>query len=282
MARLAIRNLYHPRNYTALDKDLATLIYEYGGDALLHALHNSPFALPTRFTIADQRRKLSLCITVGNVKMRDILKNIEMLFKDVDAREKVLHTLSQDEIAGDGRLCYLDATDKIAGLCEHATIELKTFKMGSDLTSVHAAVKAVRDGRIHVGKEFSVAAISRHAATDYGAKPIFLMPTCKHSSWQTAAINIQMFVAGWKLSPYGEIRHGPLAAIASDGDPNRTAALHLICMEREVKAGDPLHEYVSGLPGLNLFTSADFLTEEFDPKHNWKCTLPDFNLSFLF
>jgi hypothetical protein len=54
-------------------------------------------------------------------------------------------------------------------------------------------------------------------------------------------------------------------------------------MEREVKAGDPLHEYVSGLAGLNLFTSVDFLTEEFDPKHNWKCTLPDFNfISFLF
>ncbi|KAF8177151.1 hypothetical protein K438DRAFT_2042191, partial [Mycena galopus ATCC 62051] len=273
MVRLAIRNSYHPRNYTALDKDLAILIYEYGGDSLLHALQNSPFALPTRFTIADQRRKLSLGITVGSVKMRDILKNIEMLFKDIDTGGdgKVLHTLSQDEIAGDGRLCYLDATDEIAGLCEHATTELETFKMGSDLTSVHAAVKAVRDGRVHVGKEFSVAAISRHAATDYGARPIFLMPTCKHSSWQTAAINLQMFVPGWKLSPYGEVKHGPLAAIASDGDPNRTAALHLICMERELTAGDPLYKYVSGLPGLNLFTSADFLTEEFDPKHNWKC-----------
>jgi hypothetical protein len=87
-----------------------------------------------------------------------------------------------------------------------------------------------------------------------------------------------MFVAGWKISPYGEIRLGPLAAIASDGDPNRTAALHLICMEREVKAGDPLHQYVSGLPGLNLFTSADFLTQEFDPKHNWKCMLSNFQL----
>jgi hypothetical protein len=154
--------------------------------------------------------------------------------------------------------------------------------MGSDLGAVQAVAKAVRDGRVHVGKEFSVAAISRHAPKDYGAKPVFLMPTCKHSSWQTAAMNLQMLVAGWKLSPYGEVMHGPLAAIASDGDPNRTAALHLICMERGVKAGDPLHEYVSGLPGLNLFTSADFLTEEFDPKHNWKCMLRNFDPPFLF
>ncbi|KAJ7861119.1 hypothetical protein B0H14DRAFT_3619975 [Mycena olivaceomarginata] len=273
MVWLAIRDLYHPRNYTALDKDLATLVYEYGGDSLLHALHKSPIALPTRFTISDARSKVSLRITVGRPKMRDILQNIEMLFKDIDVGEhgKVLHTLSQDEIAGDGRLCYLEATDEIAGLCEHAAAELDTFKMGTDLTAVRAAALAVRDGRVHIGKEFSVAAISRNAPTGYGAKPIFLMPTCKHSSWQTAALNIQMFVAGWKISPYGEMRLGPLAAIASDGDPNRTAALHLICMEREVKAGDPLYEYVSRLPGLNLFTSADFLTQEFDPKHNWKC-----------
>ncbi|KAJ7925444.1 hypothetical protein B0H13DRAFT_1600490, partial [Mycena leptocephala] len=261
MVSLAIQDLYHPRNYTSLDKDLATLVYEYGGDSLLHALHKSPLALPTRFTIADVRRKVSLRITVGNMKMRDILQNIEMLFKDIDIGEygKVLHTLSQDEIAGDGRLCYLEATDEIAGLCEHAPAELETFKMGSDLGAVQAVAKAVRDGRVHVGKEFSVAAISRHAPKDYGAKPVFLMPTCKHSSWQTAAMNLQMLVAGWKLSPYGEVMHGPLAAIASDGDPNRTAALHLICMEREVKAGDPLHEY-----------------------HNWKCMLRNFDPPFLF
>ncbi|KAJ6586736.1 hypothetical protein B0H10DRAFT_2334874 [Mycena sp. CBHHK59/15] len=142
-----------------------------------------------------------------------------------------MHTLSQDEIMGDSRLCYLEATDEIAGLCEHAPAKLETFKMGSDLGAVQAVAKAVRDGRVHVGKELSVAAISRHAPKDYGAKPVFLMPTCKHSSWQTAAMNLQMLVTGWKLSPYGEVMHGPLAAIASDGDPNRTAALHLICME---------------------------------------------------
>ncbi|KAJ7787886.1 hypothetical protein B0H13DRAFT_1536094, partial [Mycena leptocephala] len=52
--------------------------------------------------------------------------------------------LSQDEIAGDGRLCYLDHTNEIGGLCEHAVAELKTLKMGSNLTSIKAAVKAIR------------------------------------------------------------------------------------------------------------------------------------------
>ncbi|KAK6983868.1 hypothetical protein R3P38DRAFT_2484197, partial [Favolaschia claudopus] len=94
-------------------------------------------------------------------------------------------------IAGDGQLCYLKDTDEIAGMCEHAITELKSYKMGSELTSVLAGAKAIRDGKVHVGKEFSVAAFARHAETDSGAKPVLLMPTCKRGDWRTAAHNIQ-------------------------------------------------------------------------------------------
>ncbi|KAK7015218.1 hypothetical protein R3P38DRAFT_3321618 [Favolaschia claudopus] len=271
-ANLAIRDLYHPCNYTDLDKDLAILAYEYGGDAFLHALHRSPFAFPTRWTIADLCRSTSLSITVGPVKMMDLLRSIEILFKDVsvDKEGRILHTLSQDEIAGDGRPCYLDGTDEIAGLCEHANTELDTLKMGSDLNAVHAAAQAAREGRVHVGKEFSVSAISRHSARDYGAKPVLIMATCKQNSWQENAKILQMINAAWKLSPYGEILHGPIPAYASDGDPKRKAALYLLCMHREVKPGDALYPHIAGLHGLNLFTSEDFATMEFDPKHSWK------------
>ncbi|KAJ6550750.1 hypothetical protein B0H10DRAFT_2242551 [Mycena sp. CBHHK59/15] len=154
-AQLAIDGKYHARNYTEFDKDLAILVYELGGGAALYALNKAP----------------NLRITVGDVKISDILENIETLFRDVDPGEygRVGHTLSQDEIAGDGRLCYLEDTDEIGGLCEHATSCLKTFKMGADLTSVEDAVRAIQAGEVHVGKEFSVAAFSRHAETDYSA-----------------------------------------------------------------------------------------------------------------
>ncbi|KAK7021541.1 hypothetical protein R3P38DRAFT_2356444, partial [Favolaschia claudopus] len=80
----------------------------------------------------------------------------------------VIMSLSQDEVAGDGRLCYPEETD---WMCEHAITTLQSQKMGSDLTSVHNAAKAIREGRVHAGKEFSVAALARHTETDYGAKP---------------------------------------------------------------------------------------------------------------
>ncbi|KAJ7227439.1 hypothetical protein GGX14DRAFT_511117 [Mycena pura] len=255
-AVLASKGEYHPRNYTEFDKDLAILMYELGGGAASHALNKAPTMLPSRHTIADVRRQLSLRITVGDAKVSDILENIEVLFKDAEVgnQGRVGITLSQDEIAGDGRLCYLDDTDEIGGLCEHANSHLETFKMGSDLKATEAVVNAIRAGDIHVGKEFSVAAFSRHAEIDYGAKPVLIMPTCKKGSWQSSAELLQKLIQAWKLSPYGEAKHGPLQAIASDGDGRRRAALYLICMHRRLGPGDPIYQFLSELErqGLNL------------------------------
>jgi hypothetical protein len=274
---LAINGKYHARNYTDLDVDLAVLIYELGGGAALHALNHSPVMLPSRHSIADVRREHRLRITVGEVKITDILENIEILFKDdieVGEFNRVGHTLSQDEIASDARLCYLEETDEIAGLCEHASTELETFKMGTDLTTVHATAKAVREGRVHVGKEFSVAAFSRHAETDYGAKPVLLLPTCKQGSWQMSAQLLQKLVQAWKLSPFGEAKHGPLWSIASDGDATRRAALYLICMHQDLEKDDPLYELLSELEGLNLNCGEGGLTMDFDYKHLFKRRFP--------
>ncbi|KAJ7120362.1 hypothetical protein C8R44DRAFT_877798 [Mycena epipterygia] len=275
--RLAIRGQYHPRNYTGFDKDLAILIYQLGGGAALYALNKAPIMLPSRHIIAELRGQHNLRITVGDVKITDTLKNIETLFADIDPGDygRVCITLSQDEIAGDERLCYLEETDEIGGLCEHASSKLKTFKMGEDLVAVEEMVKAIRAGDIHVGKEFSVAAFSRHAPTDYGAKPVLLMPTCKKGSWKSSAETLQKLIQAWKLSPFGEAKHGPLTSLASDGDGRRRAALYLICMHRCLGSDDPLYEFLSDLAGLNLYTGEDGLTMDFDYKHLFKrlCTL---------
>ncbi|KAJ7027424.1 hypothetical protein C8F04DRAFT_1189552 [Mycena alexandri] len=271
MALKALHGEHHPRNYTDFEKDLAILIYELGGGAALYALNKAPIMLPSRHAIADIRRSHSLRITVGDVEIVEIMENIEMLLRNtpVGKQGRVLITLSQDEVAGDGRLCYLPDTDKIGGLCEHAMAELESLKMGSDLTSVKAAAKAIREDRVHVGKEFSVAAFARQAESDYGAKPALLMPTCKKSGWKFGAKNLQKLLQAWKLSPYGAAMHGDVKSIASDGDGGRRAAMYLICMHHKLnKDDDPeLWELLKDLVGLNLFTGDDGLTQLYDPKH---------------
>ena len=73
--------------------------------------------------------------------MSDILANIEMIFIDIPPKHyKVPITLSMDEVASDGRPCYLPETDELAGLYEHAASEVPSVTMGKDLncfTAVH-------------------------------------------------------------------------------------------------------------------------------------------------
>ncbi|KAJ6622122.1 hypothetical protein B0H10DRAFT_2214720 [Mycena sp. CBHHK59/15] len=160
--KLAIKGEYHTRNYTEFDVDLAILIYELGGGAALQALNKAPIRLPSRHTIADVCRKLSLRITISDVKVSDILENI------------------------------------------------------------------------------------------------------KKGSWQSSAQLLQKLIQAWKLSPFGEAKHGPLWSIASDGDATRRAALYLICMHRQLGPDDPLYEFLSELGGLNLYTGEGGLTMDFD------------------
>jgi len=44
---------------------------------------------------------------------------------------------------------------------------------------MRAVAQAVREGKVHVGQEVFVAAFSRNDETNYGTKPVLLMPTCK-------------------------------------------------------------------------------------------------------
>lgn len=268
---MAADGTYHARSYSDLELDLATTIYELGGGAALHALHNSPFAFPSRNTLTDQRKEFQLHISVDGVRMADIMSNIEIMFKNIKpGHKKVGMTLSMDEVASDGRPCYLSATDEIAGLCEHATTELPSRKMGRNLDVMRAVHRAVREGRVHIGKEVFVAALARNDENDYGAKPVLLLPTCKQGTFQQSALIIEMVRQAWKLSIHGESLHGEIWSIASDGDPKRRPALYLHCMSHELTPRDPIYKFIGDLPGLNIFTGPTLETQDLDYKHDFK------------
>ncbi|KAF8867766.1 hypothetical protein CPB84DRAFT_1698363, partial [Gymnopilus junonius] len=145
-----------------------------------------------------------------------------------------------------------------------------SVKMGKNLDVVRAVTRAIRDGKVHIGQEVFVAAIARNDNTDYGAKPVLLIPTCKKGSYRDSALIIEMIRQAWKLSPYGEALYGRLWSIASDGDPKRRPALYQHCMQHELKEGDELFEYVGQLPGCNLWTGSGGETQDLDFKHDMK------------
>lgn len=202
--------------------------------------------------------------------MEDLLANIETMFKDASPQHKrVGMTLSMDEISCDSRLCYLPENDNIVGLCKHAA-SLPTVKMGTELSIMQSVAQAVREGAIHIGQEVFVAAFAQNDGTDYGARLVLLMPTCKQGLYHIPVKIISMLREAWRMSPYGEQLHGSIWSIASDGDPKRRPALYIHCMVRELMPPDPLFQYLGNLPGLNLRVGLNGETQDLDFKHNFK------------
>ncbi|KAK6971609.1 hypothetical protein R3P38DRAFT_2813660 [Favolaschia claudopus] len=267
--------------------NLAILIYELGGAGAVHALNHSYFALPSLNTIQPYRRQNNIVPCVDGVRITDVLQNIAALFGPYTdkpgakpslsvERPVQLHgyTLSFDEVASDPRLDYMAGTDTIGGLCLEHIDALTTVKVGKDISSVEAAAAAVRTGKVHIASEISVGAISRLSQTGYGAKPVFMAPSCKKGGWRDLLKNMEIVVEAWRRSEHGEAKHGPLLSVASDGAAGRRAAMFMMTMHSEISPGNPLYESVRNLPGLNLRVGKNNLTGDVDWKYEDKrlCT----------
>lgn len=277
--RLAVSGDYTARNYTRYEIDLTILLYELGGGGAVYAMNHSIFALPSLNTIQPYRRQQKIMPSVERLKITDISDNITTMFgrparDDVEAAipERCGHTLSFDELATERKIDYMPLTDEMGGFClEHLkTSGLETVKVGRDIQTVEAAVTAVKEGKVHIAHETSVGAIAHLSATNYGAKPVFLGPTCKKGNWRDSLRTIQIVLEAWKRSPDGESKYGPVLTVATNGDPTRRLALFMLCMHDEIRPGNPLYEFTKNLPGLNLRVGVGNLTSDFDYKHDFK------------
>ncbi|KAJ7791148.1 hypothetical protein B0H14DRAFT_2625338 [Mycena olivaceomarginata] len=221
--QLAKAGKYTARSYTQYEIDLTILLYELGGGSAVHAMNHSIFALPSRNTIQPYRRQHNLIPSVNGLRFDDISKNIAALFGPRtrhDAGEsdppteqppiKCGHTLSFDELATERKIDYMTETDEMGGFCIEHLSALETVKVGKDTGTVEAAVALVKEGKVHISHETSVGAISRLYETNYGAKPVFMGPSCKKGPWQDCLRTMETVVEAWKRSPDGETKHGPV------------------------------------------------------------------------
>ncbi|KAJ7021303.1 hypothetical protein C8F04DRAFT_1403052 [Mycena alexandri] len=260
--QLAMDGKYTAMGYQLYEIYLAMLIYELGGGGALYALNHSIFALPSRNTIKPYRSQAKLMPSVNGVRVAEISSNISALFGPRASRETNTetaeptiygHTLSFDEVATERKVDYMPETDDMGGLClEH----LRALDM--------------REGKVHISHETSVGAISRLSETGYGARPVFMGPSCKTGDWKDCLRTMEIVLECWKRSRYGERLRGPVLSVSSDGDPKRCLALFMMCMHTEIVEGNPLYPYICDLPGLNRFVGKDNVTMDPDFKHEIK------------
>ncbi|KAJ6626243.1 hypothetical protein B0H10DRAFT_1942079 [Mycena sp. CBHHK59/15] len=282
--KLAVDGKYTARNYTQYEIDLAILLYELGGGGAVYAMNHSIFALPSRNTIQPYRRHANLMPSLNGVRVTDISGNISALFgpRESHGGASIVgtaptgtptifgHTLSFDEIATERKIDYMTATDDMGGFCLEHLSALDSIKVGKDTQTVQAAVGAVREGKVHISHETSVGAISCLSETGYGARPVFMGPSCKTGTWKDCLRTMEIVLEIWKRSLHGERLHGPILSIASDGDAKRCLALFTMCMHSEIVPGKPLYPFICDLPGLNRHVGKNNITMELDPKHEFK------------
>ncbi|KAF8994753.1 hypothetical protein BDZ89DRAFT_1149926 [Hymenopellis radicata] len=253
MLKKALRGEYTPRGYTQFDIDMATLILEH---------------------------VLTPCI--DGVRITDVLDNVEAMYgpkkqkcgailaEDDTDSQRYGFTACFDELATEGRIDYMADEDKMAGVCLEHVGNLTGLHVGSDLRAIEGCVDAAKARKVHVARETTVGAISRHSRKGYAAKPVFMGPTCKKGNYKNAVHILGTVVEAWKRSPYGEKKNGPLWDLASDGDATRRAAMFITCMTFDIEPNNPLYPHVHDLPGLNLKVGKDNLTMDFDYKHLFK------------
>ncbi|KAJ6565382.1 hypothetical protein B0H10DRAFT_2200416 [Mycena sp. CBHHK59/15] len=265
--RLAAEGKYTARNYTQYEIDLTISLYELGGAGAVHAMNHSIFTLPSLNTIQPYRRRRKLVPCVDRVRISNISHNISVLFGAAEPDTK-------DQLAIEQKIEYMPETDQMVGFClKHLkTSGLETVKVGDDIRAVEAAVMSVKEGKVHIAHETSVGAISHLLDRNYGAKPVFLGPTCKKGTWRDSVRTTQIVLEAWKRSHDGEAKHGPILEVSTDGDPGCRLALFLLCMHDEILPGNPLYEFVKNLPGLNLRVGDNNLTKDPDYKHEFKRT----------
>jgi hypothetical protein len=274
--RAASRGEYTPRNYNQYEIDLSILLHELGGGSAVYAMNHSIFALPSLFVLQPYRRQHRPKPCLDHIDVLTISDNITTMFgahkeKGGESREATIktcgHTLMFDELATERKVDYMPSTDQMAGFCLEHVNALQTLTIGKDTQTVEEAVTAVKEGRVHIAHETTVGAIAHLSRQNYGAKPVFIGPTCKKGNWRSMLETMQSVLEAWKPSPDGEAKHGPVILVASDGDYARRIALFMLCMHSEILPGNPLYPLICKLRGFNRRVGKDNLAMDMDYRH---------------
>ncbi|KAJ7312418.1 hypothetical protein DFH08DRAFT_822155 [Mycena albidolilacea] len=239
-----------------------------------HLCHVTSFKLKLNLPQPQSNRKLGI--------KEEINANISsFLAPEIKPPPKCINglltgnVLMVDGVALETKCRYCLYRDAIIGLCrEHShCVNTKVDSLESVEKVRVALAKDIKDsGKVCFGSDATVVAIAPYAESEnYTPVPIVVSPSDKTEKGASHAEWVQVVLDAWDSHPHGKTLHGPIKAIASDGDAAFRLAKHLICMTTAVDPESPLGKIVCGLIGLNCYTSAHGLRSTCDPKHILKC-----------
>jgi hypothetical protein len=160
-------------------------------------------------------------------------------------------------------ICYESTWNKILGFCCEHLEQQKLKTEFANMETVHTLKCALDNDLAHYGKNAAVFVLAPHSAEgEYWPFPIVTSPLCKGETAVELAKTLHLILDVWHDHPCGKILHGPICAVASDGDSPFPAACQALCTEKE-----------ETVPGLNRYTSAEGVAGSGNYKHCDRCKL---------
>lgn len=269
----AIQGTYTPHpTVTQFDVDLAYLTQSIGGPRLLFAM-NSSLNLPSYRSLMRRQKVPVMIPSISVPTQTEVNENIGHFFCEQQRPRDMPacgHSLLLDGVALEEKCRYLRSVDSILGVCrEHGGgLDLRVLSAESVL-AVDAALHNEKPCA-HYASEATVVAVAPFQNTSYFAVPIALSGSCKGETGDGMAVWLQEVIRAWRENEDGEMAHGPLWSVATDGESTMRSCRFQLCMSQELSPSNPLHHLLRNLPGLNLFTGPGDLTMTCDPKHLFK------------
>ncbi|KZV91926.1 hypothetical protein EXIGLDRAFT_579283, partial [Exidia glandulosa HHB12029] len=267
----AATDVYKARSFTAPEWALAILFKKMGGNSISELAHRA-LGLPSPESIRRHSTFSTIRISTAYPTLEDIVFNIDIMFPDLI---RALHEtavygyiIMVDEVKNEERPAWDPDSNNIYGFCrEHSDpFDVQFRSMAEPL----ALAEALRDGRVHLAKEMTVAAIGPLLPNprDYVARPIHISGTCKSEDAADHATLLETVLCAARSHP--KLRNARPYSIASDGESKRGKALVKICLNRTLSRTSKLYPTLSKMPLMNLLCGEDDLTLDKDYKHVFK------------
>lgn len=238
------------------DKDLALLIQQFGGPALLDMVHRA-IGLPSNSTAYRLLRKTPNIKSSLQVSAREIVDNFNF---DYDKHPKFSIMLKMDETYVDSRVRWSSKDNMIYGFChQHTSAANLVFNTEADLETL---CDLYDNGSIHMCKESLCLAAASNSAVPK-SQFVLTWPSCS----KTASSVLKQLTED--ISDEFKERNGfPLLNWSSDGDPARRQMFNeIMCYSLSTDHCPDFFDLVKDMALLDLMVGKNGETVDFDVKH---------------
>jgi hypothetical protein len=266
----AIDGTYRPQGgWSEREINVAFLIKALGGPRLLYAMQKEE-AYPSLSTLRRRKFVPELIISNRTPDAPELTSNFTAFLGDKGRQppenKDIGQVLMIDGIALE-EVCRFDQEqNRIVGLCREHSAKIKTTC--DTIEDIDRISNGLNSKTLHHGKDGTVVGIAPVTGNEnYYVLPLVLSGSCKADSGKELAKWVNRFTELYDNSPDGRIRHGPISALATDGESSFRNLRFELCTLRDLDRSLLYAAVLYKLTGLNIRTGNNTLLGTSDPKH---------------